>query len=194
MKAVIKGTIVGGIIAFIWGAVSWMVLPWHMNTMEHFKSDSSIQTTILRNAPKSGVYVIPNPHEFKKDAEEAGDGKIKASPKERIVMFAAIDIDAKNPMSPMTYIYSFLTQLVVAFLITWIVKASDIRSYLGRLFAILGMVLMGSLMVYLPMWTWWHFPTMYIGVNIVDLLITWFLAGLTIAAFTKRPTQIVGLQ
>ena len=97
MKAVIKGTIVGGIIAFIWGAVSWMVLPWHMNTMEHFKSDSSVQATILRNAPKSGVYVIPNPHEFKKDAEEAGDGKIKDSPKERIVMLAAIDIDAKNP-------------------------------------------------------------------------------------------------
>ncbi len=42
----IKGALVGGVIAFAWGWVSWMVLPWHMQTFHKFK-DADLRDVIL---------------------------------------------------------------------------------------------------------------------------------------------------
>ena len=32
----VKGTVLGGLALFLWGAVSWMVLPWHQATLLPF--------------------------------------------------------------------------------------------------------------------------------------------------------------
>lgn len=192
MGVIIKGTIVGAIIAYIWGMVSWMVIPWHSKTFETFKSEASVQTTILRNIESSGIYIMPSPKNYKHESEEVFDGR-KSMPKSQIVMFAAINKDRAHAMTPMSFVYAFLTQMIIAFFLTWLTKATELRRYISRLFFIIGVTLTGGLMVYLPFWTWWQFPSLFVGVNLLDLLITWFLAGLAIAAFTKRHTQVVGL-
>ena len=37
MLTSIKAGILGGIIVFMWGMVSWMVLPWHTSTIVSFR-------------------------------------------------------------------------------------------------------------------------------------------------------------
>ena len=55
-----KGAGVGGLIVFVWSAVSWMVLPFHNKSINFF-TDSALVVHALENAaPSSGIYLIPN--------------------------------------------------------------------------------------------------------------------------------------
>ena len=39
MKRLFWGTVLGGLVVFGWGAISWMVLPWHASTLRAFNVD-----------------------------------------------------------------------------------------------------------------------------------------------------------
>ena len=49
MKVLIKGGLIGGIIAFIWMNISWMVLPWHAMTIDTVEDDTQIAHSIKAN-------------------------------------------------------------------------------------------------------------------------------------------------
>ena len=193
MKVFLKGTIIGAIIAYVWMMISWMVIPWHQATYDSFKNEKAVTAAIMRNVSDSGIYVLPSKMEIDQETEEALNGT-PTTKEGRLFMFSAINKNFGPTMSPMTFVYAFITQLILAFLITWLTKAAAFSRYFGRLLFIVGVALTGSLMIYLPFLTWWSFSTSFVFVGIVDMVVTWFLAGLAIAAFTKRPTQIVGLQ
>ena len=73
-KSIVKGAIFGGIILFVWYMISWMALPWHKSTMNVFKNSSEVEAFMMKETPKSGIYVLPC-HEGKK-----GDTAKKSSP------------------------------------------------------------------------------------------------------------------
>jgi len=62
VKKLLLGTVLGGLIVFAWGAISWMVLPWHAATLQAFTNEAAVSKVIQANAPQPGVYFLPNPH------------------------------------------------------------------------------------------------------------------------------------
>ncbi|MCF7806691.1 MAG: hypothetical protein K9M07_05645 [Simkaniaceae bacterium] len=195
MGAIIKGTILGAIIAYVWMVVSWMVLPWHTMTYKEFKSGASVQTTIMRNiGNERAIYLFPSPKGMEREAEETAEGKQKLGAKNQIFMFAAINPSLSDAINPMTYVYAFIIQIMTAFFVTWLTKMSGIIHYVGRLFFVVGIACAAGCMIYLPFWNWWQFSNIFTAIGFADLIVTWFLAGLVIAAFTGRKTHPIGLQ
>jgi hypothetical protein len=78
--------------------------------------------------------------------------------------------------------------MAAAFLLTWLLLQTSGLSYRKRVMFIAIAGLAASVIVDVPNWNWWGFSGVYTAVNLIDVTITWLLAGLVIAKVAKpRP-------
>ncbi|MFZ0565304.1 MAG: hypothetical protein WAM28_03880 [Chlamydiales bacterium] len=184
-RALTKGALLGGIILFIWMMISWMVLPWHCTVMRTFKNEEIVAQTILDNTESDGVYILPNLYE-KKITDEERTALMKKGP----VMFASVqrygfDVDSIAP-----YVSALIIQIIGAFLVTFLLLQTSGLGYLRKVLFITVIGLTLGVLGELPKWNWWGFSIGYVGVEMLDFLIGWFLAGLVIALFVRTPPLI----
>lgn len=167
-------SVLGAIVLFLWGYASWMVLPWHHSTLKTFKDDVAVSQVIKANVSESGVYISPvmNPN----NADIAG----------KTLIFTNIDVNGmpSNSMT-MPMIISFITQLIAAFLVTWLLANTAGMGYLRRVAFVVVFALAASIVTNVPAWNWFKFDTHFTLVAMADLVIGWFLAGIFIAALVK---------
>ena len=190
IKQLLLGSILGGIVLFAWGAISWMVLPWHEQTLEKFADEPAVARAITEHANGDGIYILPNPHrhaatmneESMKAAEIEAMQRMKQGP----FVFLAVTTSGSDPEDPEPYIRTLITQIIIAGLITSLVLAVKLYSYGSKVLFITLLGLLGGLMVYIPMWNWWKFSSSFTLVGIADLVISSFLAGLVIASVTRN--------
>jgi len=190
-KSLVLGGLLGGLALFVWGSISWMVLPWHMMTLEKFKDEATVAQALSANAVVSGVYLLPNPHKYdpgmteeQKKAEEAeGVKRMIQGPS----MFAAVSLSGAGNMGHPLLI-TLLGNILSALLATWMLLKTNGLRYLGRVGFVMLITLTTAIVAYLPDWTWWRFSTSFTAVGVADLLIGWFLAGLVIAKVTSPTT------
>lgn len=186
-KALLLGTILGGLTAFIWSSISWELLGWHEKDMLTFQNEDEVSAVIASHATKDGVYLMPSmpsgegmTAEQKKQAQATAMAKMQAGP----IMFAAVRRGGFGSYSR-GLIIQFLSLLAAAFLLTWLLLQTGNLSY-ARKVAFLAVVgLAASVIVDLPNWNWWGFSGMYTAVNLADSTITWLIAGLVIAKVAK---------
>src|SRR5262245_13985065 len=57
MKRLILAGLAGGVVVFVWGAVSWMVLPWHAASLHTLPASAFAEMKAARMA--TGVYCYP---------------------------------------------------------------------------------------------------------------------------------------
>jgi hypothetical protein len=60
-KQLILGTVLGSIVLFLAGAIAWMFVPWPGEPMRSFTNEEAVVAIIKANAPRSSVYLLPNP-------------------------------------------------------------------------------------------------------------------------------------
>jgi hypothetical protein len=41
-KKLILGALLGGLVVFVWSAISWMAIPWHESTWRQFQDKNAI--------------------------------------------------------------------------------------------------------------------------------------------------------
>jgi hypothetical protein len=191
MKSLILGTILGGLVAFLWSSVSWEVLTWHEKTLLTFHDEDDVATVVAGHTTQSGTYLLPGgpsregmTREQKKAAEAAQMQKMQKGP----VMFAAVRREGFGSYSR-GLITQVLCELAAAFLLTWLLLQTRGLSY-GRRVAFLAVAgLAAGVIADLSNWNWWGFSGTYTAVNVVDYTLTWLLAGLVIAAVAKPRTS-----
>lgn len=193
MGRVIFGGILGAVIAFVWSFVSWMVMPWHEWTLQSFRNEEFVSWVIKENVRKDGVYVIPHmgdtksaltPSELKDKFDQ--DKGVKSGP----FVYAQIKRKGIDYTSPKQYIISFLTQLVGATLISFLLLKATESSYGGRLLFVTVTGLIVGVLGLVPNWNWFGAGNLFLLVGIADLIITWFLAGLLMAGIVRpRPER-----
>ncbi|MBI5274489.1 MAG: hypothetical protein HY860_05500 [Chlamydiales bacterium] len=186
LKSVIKGAIVGGIVAYIWSFASWMVLPWHNDLFHSFKSEQYVASVIKENSPEKGVYLIPfldmkkaQKNDYKKQADAMRKGP---------VVFAVVSPTGAAPMGAGHFVSNFLTQVAGGALVGMILYLSCCHNYFGRVMIVLFTGLFAGIITYLPAWTWWNFPCDYTIVSILDVTIGWLIVGLILAK-VMRPCR-----
>ena len=189
MKKVIIGGVIGGIILYFWGFVSWVILPWHEMTVEKFRDEELVSQIIKENAPKDGVYFIPSmidkAHLSVQQKEEAQNKQKEAMEKGPFV-YAQIKTAGMHSTSVSGHLLGILTYVVGAFLASaLLVQAPDLH-YFGRLFFVIIVGLLIGIMAGIPNVLWFGAPFKYYTVvMIADSLISWCLAGLALAAIVK---------
>ena len=180
MKQLVLGTLLGGIIVFAWGAVSWMVLPWHASTMRAFTSEQAVASAIRANAPLAGVYLLPNAHaqgKSSRETERAAHERMKHGP----VMLAVIRPSGADPDAGSLYLKGLLVEMAGALMMSLILLSLPGLRYSHRVRIVTLVALAAGVLCRVSDWHWWGFSTNYTLTNIADTVIGWFLASLVIA-------------
>ena len=60
MKNLIICSLVAALVAWVWGMISWMALPWHSLDFREFSNDASVTEVLRAEQQGSGLYLIPN--------------------------------------------------------------------------------------------------------------------------------------
>lgn len=168
MKAYIKNGILAGLVLFLWGAFSWMVLPWHRATIHNFIDGQAVAAGVSANVIHSGIYLTP-----------MGMGSLPEQTKQAMV-FASVHLSGMPSMVP-TLIISILTQLIAAILVSYLLSKTKDLTFYKRLKFVLVFALAAGIVIHVPYWNWFGFDITYTLVEMADLLIGWLLAGLVLA-------------
>lgn len=188
MRKLLLAAVLGGLTLFVWGTISWVVLPWHNATLHPIPNEQAVVDGMKSTLPKTGVYLFPAmPLDNTDAAMKAYEEKMKAGPR-GMIMYTA---EGSDLMPPSTFIYGFifffLSALLAAVLLS--LAGSRLRTYTTRVFfvTILGIVM--ALDVHLGGWNWMGIPPDYTVVMALDSVLAWFLTGLVLAAVIKPKAE-----
>jgi hypothetical protein len=173
----------GGAALFVWGFVSWMLLPWHNAAYSAVADEDDLARAIAKNAPVSGIYGIPapgcgkgGPPEERKATMEKAMARMKSGP----LLFAVVKREGVGPMGGY-FAKSILISVLAAGLAGWLLQKTGIVSTIDRALFVMLVAGVGIFTTNMLNWNWHHFPTRYTVVMIADGAIGWFLVGLAVA-------------
>jgi len=193
-KALILGTLLGGLAAFVWSSISWEVVGWHEKTMLGFQNEDELSAALVSHTVADGTYILPftpptegKTSEQKKKAMAASIEKMQKGP----IMVAAVRRGGFGSFGRVIVI-QLLCLMAAAFLLTWLLLQTSGLSYARRVAFLAVAGLAASVIVDLPNWNWWGFSAAYTAVNLADSLLTWLFAGLVIAKVVKPGKELGG--
>ncbi len=188
MGKVLFGGVVGALIAFVCGFISWVVLPWHSWTLQTFPSQEVVNAAFKSNLQKEGMGALSYAEKEKGHlSTELGEkGRLE---KEKGLSGPLVRAQGKKKgfedVTPQKQITSFLTQFIGASLVGIILTSIKRSSYMLRLSVVVVVSLAAGVLGYVPHWNRLGGGYLLLLVNMADLVATWFLVGLVMAAFFK---------
>jgi hypothetical protein len=192
MLRIIFGGVAGGVVMFIWGALSHMALGLEESAIKDIPNEAQVLPVLQTNINQTGFYFFPGMNvpsgaskEQKAEAEKKWTEKYQAGPRGILVYHP----EGEQAMSPKQLGLQLAAE-IAAGLVAAIVLASaiNLRSYGGRVLLVTLLGLLPVLMVNFPYWNWYGFPDKYTLVQLADKLASFFLGGIILAAIVK-PTS-----
>ena len=178
MKAILA-SVLGALVLFIWGFISWAALPFHTSTMHALSNEDSVAAVIKAGNASSGVYQFPSMNGPNKEGAEA---KWHAGPMAMIFY----STEGMNNMS-MYFIKGFIVYIIAVWIaVMMLSKISwSLASYGNRVrfMSMIGLIL--AVGGRLNDWAFMHFPTDFSLLLAADDVIGWTLAGLVVARIIK---------
>lgn len=181
----IIAAVVGAIIVFVWTGLSWMVFPWHNWDVKAFKDEGKIVSEALKTQTNgAGLYMIPycDPKEAK-DEQKKKEWEQKA--KQGPFAYMSVRPDGIQWDMKMALAIQFGISFVVALIAAVLLGFSNTTSLIGRAWFVTFAVTAGAVLTNLSNWTWWGIPTTATLVNIADVVIAWYFAGLVMAKIVR---------
>ena len=174
MKKNLLAALFCALVLFVWGYVSWTVLPWHNTVAHKFDSEDAVAEALKQNAPRAGIYYLPFNHEDQKPGETAAFVN---------VLPGGFDLSMGEMMAR-----AVAGQFVAALLVLLLLRTTSDLGYWERVafVALVGAVI--GFASHFPYWNWFGFSTDYVLVIIIDSTIAWTLAGLVMARLVKGKT------
>lgn len=165
----LKGALLGGAVLFLWGAVSWMALPWHDAGFKAFTHEEPVLAAIDAAAPQSGVYLAPSPK----------PGQAPSGPFAHVIVKKAGYGSLGRAMA-----LGFAGNLLAAFLATLMLLQLGPRSLVEKVLFLLTAAVLAWSGRCLADVAYWGVPWRNALVDLADLLIAWTLAGSALAWLT----------
>ncbi len=185
MKRVLLAALLGGLVHFVWGAFSWMVLPWHDSTLKDLPGESTILPVLRQNVGESGIYWFPGMQDAK--LNEASAAAFEKKYNEGPIGWLVYHPQGRPSMPKSTFAKGFLIDVLSALLAASVLAAASPRGYIGRVFIVVGLGIFAALVSHAMQWTWMLMPAGYTVVMMADLVLGWSIAGLVMAALVRKP-------
>ena len=169
MKRILLLSLVAGVLLFVWGVISWAVLPWHMMVANKFTNEAAVSQVLKENAPQRGMYFLPY------SEKDHGPNQVGA--------FANVLPDGTEMNIGKQMLFGLITEILSALLVLSLASMAGVLSYWGRVgfFSLTGFTI--GFVSHAPYWNWFGYSASYVGVTILDIVIGWTLAGLVVAKF-----------
>ena len=185
MRVFVAG-LLGGIVFFVWGAVSHMLLPFGDMGFHYGTPYQATLAALQQDAPQGGLYMLPTVSEDKMmdeaavkalAAESAGQGYA-------FIVYAPGGNPASTAMGPVLGV-QLATDVLSALLLAWVLSLSA-PGFGRRLLASAALGAFAWLVVSVPYWNWYLFPLDYTLGLLAKYALGWGLAGAAIAWWLGR--------
>ena len=184
MRSLVLGAVLGGVVAFVWSAVSWMVLPWHDGSMKSFANEAEVAQVLLDNATSGGMFMLPGTPpgyaQMSGAEKQAAEAAIAQKKSDGPYLYGVVWRRVREDMGRQMGV-ALLFDVLAALLVTMLVMRTGGMSWGGRVMFVVTVALAVGLIAVVPNWIWWHYPSNYVIVTMADVLIGWTLAGMVIA-------------
>jgi hypothetical protein len=184
---VLVGSLVTGVVVFVWGAISHMATPIGEMGIRRIPGEDKVVPAMKDAIREPGFYFFPGMENMKNPSEadqKAWEAKIKQGPTGVLI----IHPEGGEAMSPK----QLLTELgssIIAALLAAIVLTQVRSGYFGRVLVVTLMGVFGFVSILVSYWNWYGFPTDFTTGAMLDEVIGWFLGALVLAAIV-RPAKI----
>ena len=178
--------IAGGIVVFIWSAVSHMALGLGSAGIRTLPNEERMAQAIRGVVTEPGLYFFPGMDPSRKmtpEEERAWTERYRRGPSGLLV----VQPGGRDPMEPTQFVVELLADILAAGVAAFLLAGLG-----GPLLARAGAV--GLLGVFewadlsVSYWNWYKFPTLYTGAALVEQVVGWTLAGLVMALMLRpRP-------
>ncbi len=192
-RRLVVGSILGGIVLFVWSAIAWMLIPWPGEPLHSFANEDAVAQVITANAPGSGNYLLPN--EPKRTAgmsdEQYKAAKLVAMDKMIVgpMIFMAVRLEPMGSMGKLMVV-DFLSRIVLALIATFLLMQTSGLSYAGRVAFVTAIGVTIFLGGSFEQWNWFSFSNAYLLMEFGGTVIGWILAALVIAkVVTGKPAR-----
>ncbi len=187
-KLLIAG-IAGGVVLFVWGVVSWMLLPIYQSSLRTLPGEEGVVAALVATRAGAGLYVIPGlpradagSKEAAAAAEHAWEEKSRRGP----VALLVYDPEgrAMNRMFwPMARGLSLC--LLAAFFSAWALSRARIAAHLGRILFVLGLGVFGWVLGPGMEWQVFGYPGDYTLATLVGSVAGWVIVGVVQAGIVR---------
>ncbi len=185
-KKIVLGGIVAGIVVFIWGAVSHMVLGLGEAGIKSLPNEQAVLSALSTNIPEPGFYFFPwVDQKGSKEQMDAWTEKYRTGPA-GIMIYKP---QGGEPMPLGKFVTELVTNILAALLAAFLLSKAvgSLGGLFGKAVFVALFGLFAGLEIDLSYWNWYGFPNSYTCAYIVDHVIAWFLGGLVLALFLKKP-------
>lgn len=190
MTRVILSGFVAGLVVFIWGFVSHVLLPLGQTGIQSLPNEESVLPVMRENIARPGFYFFPGMEETPGAGREQQAASMKAW-EERLRRgpsgILVYQPGGSRPMSPRQLGTEALTNILGALIAAALLAmaGAGLASFGARVFFVALLGLFASLAVDLSYWNWCGFPGSYTVAALVDQVVGWTLAGLVLGAMLK---------
>jgi hypothetical protein len=190
MKQLFIGSLVGGVIIFIYLAVSWMVSPIHVQTFRYTPAQDSILAA-LTHIGESGAYLLPAADNRNVTGYSADyQSKEAAVAEERVGKPGAVVLyrNAVPGMSAFAFIGGFLADFIAVFIVSLILIAARdrITSFFARWWLVMLVPVVMLCMDHAPQLLWMGYPWHYVSGFITDAFFEWALVGVWLGWWYRK--------
>jgi hypothetical protein len=195
MKKIVLAALAGGLVLFIWGAVSHMLLPLGAAGLKNLPNEEPVLTALGSSISEPGLYFYPGLDMKKKATEEeqaAWAEKIKTGPS-GLLLYRPSGGEAMSPRQLVSELVSnilaaWVAAIVVSLIIAGHSDQAGRNAQFGRRVLVVGLLgLFAWLSISASHWIWYGFPTAFVGAELIDQVVGWLLAGLVIAKIVPPP-------
>jgi hypothetical protein len=175
----------GGVVAWLWGAISWMALPWHHVLLRRFEGEEEFVRVLERAAPVSGVYGYPGvpcpPPGATPEQRAAADRDVLEQMRRGPLVLAFVERRGFPPVwRPM--LGALAVYMFVSLLLGWLLLHAPGLPYGRQVLFVAAVGLAGAALCRLPDWNWHRIDVRWTGVLVADATVCWTLVGLVLAA------------
>jgi hypothetical protein len=196
MKRVLVAGIVAGVVSFLWGLVSHVVLNPGQSAMKPIPEEPVVLRAISEHLKEPGFYFFPSMMDQPKASLEQQKAAQAAYLKAYETRPHGVLIYSP-PNGPLKFGSLLGKQLgievacglIAALLLS--MAAGALPNFAARVMFVALLGLFASMSIDAPYWNWYGFPTAYFRAQLIDEVVGWGLVGVVLAIMIRRPKRRV---
>jgi len=152
--------VIGGLVIFVWGAFSHMVLPLGGMGLDSLPNEAAVVSALSASIPRAGLYMFP----ADENATTGPWGMVNFHP------------DEPSTITTRRLVRELLGDIAAAVIAVLILSRSSLTRR-GLVVAAAAMGLFGWFSISFPYWNWYGFPAAFVLSEAIDQAVGWALAG-----------------
>ena len=179
----VLAAIVGGVVIFIWGAISHMVLLKGAG-FSHLENDEVVAAELAHSIPHDGLCFLPSA-DFSRSATNAENAALEARARKGPTGMVLFHRSGSELVTGRKLLIQFFSELLAA-AIGVLVLSRTVAAYWLRVL-MMGLIgTFGVLSISTIYWNWYGFPDAFFVAQLLDKAAGWLLAGAVMAAIVPR--------